>query len=121
MVHGSEIANTFYRKIDPPVGGAAPNVYASTDSEAPVLASSCASGAPDRSFRLAGGAAVVFGRDPRDADDGFGSRNDLEGFLHEQMDSAVEYHSHRLRLGGVSDTRRTHTAAQQALLEGSFG
>ena len=85
MVHGSEIANTFYRKIDPPVGGAAPNVYASTDSEAPVLATSCAFWCARSLLQAAGGAAVVFGRDPRDADDAFVCSNDLEGFLHEQV------------------------------------
>ena len=84
MAHGSDVAHMLYRKVDPRVDGLPQNVYVSTDTADPVMATSCANWCARSLLQSAGGAAVVFGRDPHETDDAFACSNQLEERLHEQ-------------------------------------
>jgi hypothetical protein len=84
MTRGSDVAQVSYRKIDPAVHGRSPNVYTSTEKEDPVFATACANWCVRSLLQTAGAAAVVFGKNPREADDAFAASNELEERLHEQ-------------------------------------
>jgi hypothetical protein len=84
IVHGSDMAQALYRKVDPAVDGLPQNVYVAIDTENPVLATACANWCVRSLLQTAGAAAVVFGKDPREADDAFAASNELEEHIHEQ-------------------------------------
>ena len=60
---------------------------------------SCANWCARSLLQEAGAAAVVFGREPRDADDAFACSNQLEEFLQKQAGLAKGHHSPRPHLG----------------------